>query len=354
MAIQRVTPGEASKVRSDDRTMARDVGQGRAIREGDTGREVEALQRALKAGGFFKYPEITGFFGPITKDAVKDFQRSKGLRETGVVNQKTLEALKANRLFVADDQFTTEAQRGQSGKDILGVEKKLHALGIDTGKVDGRFDGATLKAVRGLRKKDPQLVDDKGTIDRAFVTELNKEIAKLPRADRTIQAFNRTEPRHDYRHVNFRGAEMNMRTQEMLRRAEFVMRHELGHKNFKFEVTQGSYNHGVGASAGTHDGGGALDIRTRGFSNKKIDDMVKAMRTAGFAAWSRGRGHDSFSPHIHAIALGDRQLSGRGAAFGAADQIPDYARGRDGLSSHARDPDRRVGRPVPQWARKYL
>jgi hypothetical protein len=82
--------------------------------------------------------------------------------------------------------------------------------------------------------------------------------------------------------------------------------------------------------------------------------MVKAMRTAGFAAWSRGRGHDTFSPHIHAIALGDRELSGQGSSFGAADQIPDYKNGRNGLSGHARDPDHALGRPVPQWARKYL
>lgn len=351
MSVRRVVPSEAKEVRADLRALQGELNRGDRVKFGDTGREVEALQRDLKRMGFFKYPEITGNFGPITREALKDFQRAKDLPATGVLNQDTLDALKANHVFVPDDKFSEPARRGQSGKDILGVERKLAALGFDPGTVDGVFTKNTLKAVRGLRKQDPQLADDVNVIDKAFLRELDKTI---PRSDRVIAGFAKDEPNHDYRRVSFRGATMNKRTEEMLKRAEFIMRHEHGHKGFKFEVTQGSYNASVGASAGTHDGGGALDIRTRDFSKGKVDDMVKAMRQAGFAAWSRGRGFDTFSPHIHAIALGDRQLSGRGASFGAFDQIPDYARGQNGLSNHARDPDRHLGRPVPQWAKKYL
>ena len=366
MAIQRVLPGEAKQVRADDRAMKNDVVRGDAIRFGDTGKEVEGLQRTLKAAGFFKYPDITGFFGPITKAALVDFQKAHGLRGTGVVNDKTLAALQSNRLQVGDG-FEVEASRGQAGADILGVEKKLKAAGFDPGKVDGVFDQGTLKAVRGLRQRDAALPDGTDVIDKSLVQSLDKTLARQAAqratptttptpatADATLAGFNRTEPAHDYKHVQFRGATMNARTREMLQRAEYVMREQLGHKSFRFEVTQGSYSHSVGASAGTHDEGGALDFRTRGLGNGKIDDMVKAMRTAGFAAWSRGRGHDTFSPHIHAIALGDRELSGQGSSFGAADQIPDYKNGRNGLSGHARDPDHALGRPVPQWARKYL
>ena len=350
MSLRRVVPSEAKQVRADLRALERELGSGNKVRFGDQGREVEALQRDLKRMGYFKYPEITGNFGPITRDALKEFQRDKDLPATGVLDDTTLAALRQNHLFVSDD-FSTPAMAGQSGRDILGVEKKLAALGFDPGRVDGRFTQNTVKAVRALRKQSDALPDGLGVIDKQFARTVDRMV---PRADRVIDGWDRDPPKADYRRVSFRGATMNKRTQEMLRRAEFIMRHKLGHKDFKFEVTQGSYNHGVGASAGTHDGGGALDIRTRGFSNHKVDDMVKAMRMAGFAAWSRGRGHDTFSPHIHAIALGDRQMSGRGASYGAADQIPDYARGLNGLSNHARDPDRHVGRPVPQWAKKYL
>jgi peptidoglycan endopeptidase LytE len=236
MAIQRVLPGEAKQVRADDRAMKNDVVRGDAIRFGDTGKEVEGLQRTLKAAGFFKYPDITGFFGPITKAALVDFQKAHGLRGTGVVNDKTLAALQSNRLQVGDG-FEVEASRGQAGADILGVEKKLKAAGFDPGKVDGVFDQGTLKAVRGLRQRDAALPDGTDVINKSLVQSLDKTLARQAAqratptttptpatADATLAGFNRTEPAHDYKHVQFRGATMNARTKEMLQRAEYVMR----------------------------------------------------------------------------------------------------------------------------------
>lgn len=356
MSVRRVVASDAGAVKADFKTLDGELNRGDRIRRGDSGKEVKALQRDLIRVGCSPGP-VDGDFGPVTAAAVKKFQEGKGLPQTGVVDARTLSALKSAHVFV-DDNFAQPARRGQSGKDILGVERKLNALGVDTGKVDGVFDKQTLKAVRGLRKQEAGLDDNAKVIDGAFVARVDARVAadraSGTRAERTIDGFNRSEPAHDYHRVSFRGVTVNRRTEEMIKRAEFIMRHEHGHKGFKFELTQGSYSGSVGASAGTHDGGGALDIRTRGLPNGRIDDMVKSLREAGFAAWSRGRGHDSFSPHIHAIALGDRELSGRGTSFGAADQIPDYARGQNGLSNHARDPDHKLGRPVPQWARKYL
>ncbi|NWF58994.1 MAG: peptidoglycan-binding protein [Fischerella sp.] len=53
-----------------------------------TGNAVELLQQKLKKFGFFKQ-EVTGFFGPITKDAVLKFQTSRGIPTDGVVGQQT-------------------------------------------------------------------------------------------------------------------------------------------------------------------------------------------------------------------------------------------------------------------------
>ncbi len=166
----------------------------------------------------------------------------------------------------------------------------------------------------------------------------------------TLAHFDQHAPTNNYHHVYFRGDEMNVRTRELLQRAETIMRKKYRHFGFQFVVTQGSYNvGGVLASFGTHDGGGALDLHTRTHPPYVVDDMVKSLREAGFAAWSRGRGHDSFSPHIHALALGDRQMSSS-----ALRQITEYARGGDGLVGNNPDADRRLGRPVPSWARAFL
>ena len=58
------------------------------IQEGDRGSEVNALQQRLQQLGYFK-ANVTGFFGPMTKEAVIRFQQAKGLTPDGVVGTNT-------------------------------------------------------------------------------------------------------------------------------------------------------------------------------------------------------------------------------------------------------------------------
>jgi hypothetical protein len=350
---RRITAAEASTVAADDRAIKGSVDRGDWLTKGDRGHDVEGLQRGLKARGLYRGP-IDGVFGDVTKDAVMGFQRQQGIVADGAVGPQTAKAMRQSQVAVGD-HFEQPAHLNQAGKDILGVEKKLRRLGYDTGKVDGVFDQKTMKAVRGLRKADPTLSDKRSDINGRFEKKLNEAVAHAPPpppptpTETTLKQFDRTGPGADYHHVNFRGVEMNRRTQKMVERADFIMQKKYGHAGFNFQFVQGSYSHSVSASAGTHDGGGALDVRDSGLPRATVDDMVKSLRQAGFAAWSRGRGHDSFGPHIHAIAIGDAQMSSS-----ARTQIGEYARGENGLANHARDPDAGLGRPVPTWAKRFL
>lgn len=149
------------------------------------------------------------------------------------------------------------------------------------------------------------------------------------------------EPPADYHRVVYGGKTVNVRTKVMLDRARGLMG-LAGH----FNLTQGSYNRGVGASAGTHDGGGVVDINTSGLA---INATLRALRQAGFAAWYRTPA-EGFAYHIHAVAIGDREMSSA-----ARSQVSAYARGRNGLANNRADSaPASVGRPVPDWARKYL
>ncbi|MEX0673014.1 MAG: peptidoglycan-binding protein [Candidatus Paceibacterota bacterium] len=56
---------------------------GRTLRAGDAGTTVEQVQKSLKEQGFFEYPEATGYFGPITEEAVQKFQQAKGIVDSG-------------------------------------------------------------------------------------------------------------------------------------------------------------------------------------------------------------------------------------------------------------------------------
>ncbi|MGM0629485.1 MAG: MliC family protein, partial [Patescibacteria group bacterium] len=56
---------------------------GRMIRNGSAGSDVEELQKFLKEEGDFDYEKTTGYYGPITEQAVKKFQKRKGIVANG-------------------------------------------------------------------------------------------------------------------------------------------------------------------------------------------------------------------------------------------------------------------------------
>lgn len=60
---------------------------------GMRGTEVSQLQSDLKTLGYFTYPNITGYFGSITAQSVKDFQMAYGLHVDGIVGPLTQQSL---------------------------------------------------------------------------------------------------------------------------------------------------------------------------------------------------------------------------------------------------------------------
>ncbi|MHB8875326.1 MAG: hypothetical protein ACYC8T_16700 [Myxococcaceae bacterium] len=152
------------------------------------------------------------------------------------------------------------------------------------------------------------------------------------------------KPPDDYTRVSFRGVTLNRRTVSMLEQAEAISR-SLGGPS-RFGLTQGSYHAGVGKSGHTHDAGGVIDISVYDRGPAERAAMVTALRRAGFAAWSRGPA-DGMSPHIHAVAIGDRQMT-----WQAHHQVDEYFGGGDGLVGDRADGNRDLGRPIPDWARR--
>lgn len=134
------------------------------------------------------------------------------------------------------------------------------------------------------------------------------------------------------RKVNVDGHTLNRRTAKMLTCAE-------GRLGYSLSVMQGSYNNTVGASAGTHDGGGALDVAPTSHPS----DIVLALRQVGFAAWHRLPSQGPWPEHIHAIAIGDPEMSS-----GAALQVREYYAGQDGLAGSGEDNGPRL-HPIPVW-----
>lgn len=97
---------------------------------------------------------------------------------------------------------------------------------------------------------------------------------------------------------------------------------------YPLTVLQGSYNKGkVKQSAGTHDGGGVVDLAPWDWENK-----VRALRSVGFAAWHRPALPGVWGEHIHAVLIGNQRMSAS-----AQGQVIDYRNKRNGLANGARD-----------------
>ena len=158
------------------------------------------------------------------------------------------------------------------------------------------------------------------------------------------------QPSDEYARINVNGVTLNQRTLSMLVHAQMLYGGELEISGYA--ITQGSYSNSVSASFGTHAGGGAVDLSVlrRGTYTVLWDDidlLLHALRAAGFAAWLREYGelYEGSPIHIHAIAIGDMELSeaAQGQLIGEAG----YFRGYSGLTDENGSPTLdRYGEPI--------
>jgi len=161
-------------------------------------------------------------------------------------------------------------------------------------------------------------------------------------------------PPEDYDLFNINGRWLNQRTLSMLEYAQSLYQGEI--EITGYAITQGSFNDNGAASFGTHLGGGAVDLsvmRTQTYTvlYDEIPDLLRALRLAGFAAWLRepDEVYSGSAIHIHAIAIGDRDLS-----EAAKEQLTGeagYFRGFSGLPAvnGTPTPDRYGGPVICQW-----
>jgi Putative peptidoglycan-binding domain-containing protein len=146
----------------------------RALRLGDSGVDVEALQYYLAFLGYF-FPElppipITGYFGEQTRDAVFTFQKLYGLTVDGIAGEKTFrEVERAYRAAVSELPANYRSAIGEpypgrflvlgdSGESVSIIQRYLNIISqtdpqIPTVSVTGTFDEATRNAVFALQRQ---------------------------------------------------------------------------------------------------------------------------------------------------------------------------------------------------------
>ena len=117
------------------------------------GTSVTQLQTDLKQLGYY-YGSITGNFGDKTEDAVKEFQKDKGLPADGVAGSRTLAAVKAaiDKAGGSSTSSTTGLKVGSTGDKVIALQQDLTALGYYYGDISGHYGSLTQAAVKKFQK----------------------------------------------------------------------------------------------------------------------------------------------------------------------------------------------------------
>ncbi|WP_374718524.1 C40 family peptidase [Parageobacillus toebii] len=123
---------------------------------GSRGNNVKVLQQNLKLLGYFTYPEITGYYGTMTADAVRKFQKQYRLPVTGKADRATLE--KINEAIVSSKPQPSAPKAGinltigSTGSKVKEVQTKLKQLGYFTSQITGYYGTITANAVKNFQR----------------------------------------------------------------------------------------------------------------------------------------------------------------------------------------------------------
>jgi peptidoglycan hydrolase-like protein with peptidoglycan-binding domain len=122
---------------------------------GDKGDEIAKLQTKLQELEYYNYGKITGYYGPVTQEAVKKFQRTHGLEANGVMDASALTLLNSGSV-----RYYT-MYPGDSADDIRIMQDRLRELGYFSGSSTGYYGSITLNAVKMFQEGNGLVVDGK-------------------------------------------------------------------------------------------------------------------------------------------------------------------------------------------------
>jgi peptidoglycan hydrolase-like protein with peptidoglycan-binding domain len=225
-----------------------------------------------------------------------------------------VEGSRGNQPTIGDDESTKL------------IQAALTAKGFKV-KIDGRYSRATTAAyIKYQRSLGYKGIDANGIPGY-------ESLIQLGQGHFSVANVVQIGSRHDH----YGSKRVNTRTSLMLAAADSTL-------PWKIKVTQGSYcvlekSGCAKASAGTHDGGGSIDIKASSLSKTQRWRTVQALRRVGFAAWLRlpSQCGGCWPTHIHAVAIGDTDMWQKNKKYTNRDQVGDYFVGRNGLRKHKKD-----------------
>ena len=146
--------GSGSQAQNTPQPQTGSSSQYATLSSGSKGSAVSALQKKLKALGYYTM-SVDGAYGKGTTAAVKAFQSAEGLTANGIADSLTQERLFAKETSQSSTSASTTVttlRLGDSGEAVTQLKNKLWYLGYYTGTLDNRFDDATRTAVIAFQR----------------------------------------------------------------------------------------------------------------------------------------------------------------------------------------------------------
>ena len=144
---------------------------GLPLASGAIGTAVVDVQARLIALGFAIGDDDRGRYGPGTAAAVTRFQAQRGLRADGICGPETWNTL-VEAGFHLGQRLLYHRMPMLRGDDVAILQRRLSALGFDTGRVDGIFGPRTAQAVSEFQRNAGLVVD--GTCGRDTLQALDR------------------------------------------------------------------------------------------------------------------------------------------------------------------------------------
>ncbi|SES20186.1 peptidoglycan-binding protein [Salipaludibacillus aurantiacus] len=151
------------------------------MRNGTRNQDVSSLQAYLKKAGFYEHSQITGIYGNMTQQAVRNFQQARGLTSDGLAGPQTLSKVNKEIGGTAPSKSSSSRsdnsaktvsnnsgssslsgvvlRQGARGAAVEELQKRLKDLGYYTSSIDGVYGPLTAASVRELQRQSNISVD---------------------------------------------------------------------------------------------------------------------------------------------------------------------------------------------------
>lgn len=157
------------------------------LKVGDRGDGVREVQQLLIDGGVTIVGGADGVFGALTQAALRSFQSAKGLTVSGVVDQATIDALRAGQPGAPQGLTNNGGQSGSlvglafgaTGEGVKKVQTALLQAGYTVrGGADGVFGNATQSALKAFQGSNA--IEATGRVDERTAQAIEAVLGATP------------------------------------------------------------------------------------------------------------------------------------------------------------------------------